>query len=84
MLEIQAGAPAQNPHRGVLPGILAQTLQRARTAAIPYRIGDVLVGDDPFNGRREGTVEVKNGRSIGIRSADRVYFYDYRQLRRPD
>ena len=84
MLEIQAGAPAQNAQSGWLPGILAQTLHRARTATVPYRVGDVLVGDDPFNGRREGTVVVKNGRSIGIRSSERVYFYDYRQLRRPD
>ena len=84
MLEIQAGAPAQSIQSGRLSGFLAQTLQRARTAAVPYRIGDVLLGDDPFNGRREGTVVVKNGRSIGIRSSDRVYFYDHRQLRRPD
>jgi hypothetical protein len=84
MLEIHAAAPAQKIPSGRLPGFFAQTLQRARTAAVPYRIGDVLVGDDPFNGRREGTVVVKNGRSIGIRSSDRVYFYDYRQLRRPD
>ncbi|MFE4541794.1 hypothetical protein [Arthrobacter sp. NPDC056727] len=84
MLEIQAGAPAQTAQSGRLPGILAQTLRRARTAAVPYKVGDVLVGDDPFNGRREGTVVVKNGRSIGIRSSDRVYFYDHRQLRRPD
>ncbi|HKS01587.1 MAG TPA: hypothetical protein VJS86_07905 [Arthrobacter sp.] len=84
MLEIQAGAPAQNAQPAWLPGILAQTLRRARTATVPYRLGDVLVGDDPFNGRREGTVVVKNGRSIGIRSSERVYFYDYRQLRRPD
>jgi hypothetical protein len=84
MLEIQAGAPAKHSQSGRSPGFLAQTLQRARTAAVPYRIGDVLVGDDPFNGRREGTVVAKNGRSIGIRSADQVYFYDYRQLRRPD
>ena len=84
MLEIQAGAPAPNIQSGRSPGFLAQTLQRARTAAVPYKVGDVLVGDDPFNGRREGTVVAKNGRSIGIRSSDRVYFYDYRQLRRPD
>jgi hypothetical protein len=84
MWEIQAGAPAQNVQSRRLPGILAQALQRARMAAVPYRIGEVLVGDDPFNGRREGTVVVRNGRSIGIRSSDRMYFYDYRQLRRPD
>jgi hypothetical protein len=84
MLEIQAGAPAKHLQSGRSPGFLAQTLQRARTATVPYKLGDVLVGDDPFNGRREGTVVVKNGRSIGIRSSDRVYFYDYRQLRRPD
>ncbi|HKS02375.1 MAG TPA: hypothetical protein VJS86_11925 [Arthrobacter sp.] len=84
MLEIQAGAPAHITQSGRLPAILAQTLQRARAASVPYRVGDVLVGDDPFNGKREGTVVVKNGQSIGIRSSDRVYFYDYRQLRRPD
>jgi hypothetical protein len=84
MLEIEAGAPAPNIQSGRSHGFLAQTLQRARTAAVPYKVGDVLVGDDPFNGRREGTVVVKNGRSVGIRSSDQVYFYDYRQLRRPD
>jgi hypothetical protein len=84
MLEIHAGAPAENIQSGRSPGFLAQTLQRALAAAVPYKVGDVLVGDDPFSGRREGTVVVKNGRSIGIRSSDRVYFYDYRQLRRPD
>ena len=24
----------------------------------PYRVGDAVVGDDPFNGRREGIVNV--------------------------
>jgi hypothetical protein len=42
------------------------------------------VGDDPFNGRHEGTVAVKDGHWIGLRSSGRTYFYDYRQLRRPD
>jgi hypothetical protein len=51
---------------------------------VPYKLGDVLVGDDPFNGRHEGTVVVKDGHSIGLRSLGRTYFYDYRQLRRPD
>ena len=84
MLKVPAGAPADKTRHGRLSGLLSQTLHRARAAAVPYKIGDVLVGDDPFNGRHEGTVAVKDGHSIGLRSSDRTYFYDYRQLRRPD
>lgn len=84
MLKIAAGAPADRTRSGRLSGLLSQTLHRARTAVVPYKIGDVLVGDDPFNGRHEGTVVVKDGHSVGLRSLDRTYFYDYRQLRRPD
>lgn len=84
MLKVPAGAPADKTRNGRLSGLLSQTLHRARAAAVPYKIGDVLVGDDPFNGRHEGTVAVKDGHSIGLRSSGRTYFYDYRQLRRPD
>lgn len=84
MLNVPAGAPADRTPNGRLPGLLSQTLHRARTAAVPYKIGDVLVGDDPFNGRHEGTVAVKDGHWIGLRSSGRMYFYDYRHLRRPD
>jgi hypothetical protein len=84
MVKIPAGAPAGRTRNDRLPGFLSQTLPRALTAAVPYKIGDVLVGDDPFNGRHEGTVAVKAGHWIGLRSSGRTYFYDYRQLRRPD
>lgn len=84
MLRIPAGAPADRTRSGRLSGFLNQTLHRARAAAVPYKIGDVIVGDDPFNGRHEGTVVVKDGHWIGLRSNGRTYFYDYRQLRRPD
>ncbi|MBT2551425.1 hypothetical protein [Arthrobacter sp. ISL-65] len=61
-----------------------QTIARARTMAVPYKLGEVVVGDDPFNGRREGLVAVKNGTFVGLQAADKIVFYDYRQLRRPD
>lgn len=81
MIQFTADAPIRT---GRLSGFLTKTLSRARTAAIPYKIGDVVVGDDPFNGRREGIVEIRNGTSVGLRSGGRVYFYDHRQLRRPE
>jgi hypothetical protein len=84
MTQFTAEAPATSIRAGRLSGFLSKTLSRARTAAIPYKIGDPVVGDDPFNGRREGIVEVRNGNSVGLRSSGRVYFYDYRQLRRPE
>jgi hypothetical protein len=84
MTQFTAEAPAASIRTGRLSGFLSKTLSRVRTAAIPYKIGDAVVGDDPFNGRREGIVEVRNGNSVGLRSSGRVYFYDYRQLRRPE
>lgn len=84
MIQFTAEAPAQSIRAGRLSGFLAKAVGRARTAAIPYKIGDVLVGDDPFNGRREGLVEVRNGNSVGLRSGGQMFFYDYRQLKRPE
>ena len=84
MLKITAGAPADRIRTGRLSGLLAQAVKRARTAAVPFKRGDVVVGDDPFSGRHEGTVVAKDGCWIGLRSSGRMYFYDYRQLRRPD
>lgn len=81
MIQFTADAPIRT---GRLSGFLTKTLSRARTAAIPYKIGDAVVGDDPFNGRREGIVEIRTGTSVGLRSDGRVYFYDHRQLRRPE
>ncbi|MGP4030989.1 hypothetical protein [Pseudarthrobacter sp. 1C304] len=63
-------------------------MSRARAPRIPFRVGQVLIGDDPFNGRRVGTVAVIEAPYVGLRTADRapgdVIFYDYRQLRYPD
>lgn len=50
----------------------------------PYRIGDAVVGDDPFNGCREGVVISRNGGSVGVETAGGVFFYDHRQLKRQD
>jgi hypothetical protein len=36
---------------------------------IPFRPGDYVVADEPFNDRREGIVKVINGPSIGRRSS---------------
>jgi hypothetical protein len=69
---------------GRLYAFLIQAISRARTVSVPYRLGDVVVGDDPFNGRTLGRVAVKNGTSVGLQSADRICYYDYRQLTRPD
>ena len=77
----------QHQRRSVA-SFLRGTVSRARTARIPFRMGQVLIGDDPFNGRRLGTVAVINAPYVGLRTAGSaagdVTFYDYRQLRYPD
>ncbi|MFJ5862291.1 hypothetical protein ACIQCM_12785 [Pseudarthrobacter sp. NPDC092439] len=50
----------------------------------PYRIGDAVVGDDPFNGRREGVVVSRQGRAVGVKTPHGLYFYDHRQLKTLD
>ncbi|MBT2550542.1 hypothetical protein [Arthrobacter sp. ISL-65] len=50
-----------------------QALARARAAAVPYKLGEVVAGDDPFNGRREGLVAVKKGTFIGLQTTDNVF-----------
>jgi hypothetical protein len=50
----------------------------------PYRVGDAVVGDDPFNGRREGVVVSATGASLGVETASGVFYYDHRQLKRQD
>lgn len=84
MSKIAAGPPASRIRDRRLYTFLTQTVSRARMVSVPYRLGDVVVGDDPFNGRRQGLVAVKNGNSIGLQTADRIFYYDYRQLTRPD
>jgi hypothetical protein len=67
--------------------VLSGAAERARAASSPFKIGDYLAGDDPFNGCQEGVVAVINGSSIGLRAtpptSGTVVYYDYRQLRRP-
>jgi hypothetical protein len=47
----------------------------------PYRVGDAVVGDDPFNGRREGIVMSRRGPSVEVGAAAGVFYYDHRHLR---
>jgi hypothetical protein len=71
-----------------LAGLLRETVSRARTPRFPFRLGQVLIGDDPFSGRHLGTVAVIDAPYVGLRTAGStaadVTFYDYRQLRYPD
>lgn len=48
-----------------------------------YKVGEVLIGDDPFTGRRHGRLAVVNRNSVGLEVQNRIYFYDHRQVRRP-
>ncbi|MBT2531057.1 hypothetical protein J7E83_02740 [Arthrobacter sp. ISL-48] len=50
----------------------------------PYRMGDAVVGEDPFNGRHEGIVTSRRGSSVELGTAAGVFFYDHRHLRRQD
>ena len=63
-------------------------LSKAFGPRCPYRVGDAVVGDDPFNGRREGIVKVINGSSIGLQiigeSGTGYIYYDYRDVAKPD
>jgi hypothetical protein len=58
-------------------------LTRLWTPAVPYRIGDCVVADDPFVGRTEGIVETKHGSLVGLRTAtEDLVFCDHREVRR--
>jgi hypothetical protein len=68
--------------------LLSNAVRRVRSPRVPFRVGQVLIGDDPFNGRRLGTVAVIETPYVGLRIAGtargHVVFYDYRQLRYPE
>ncbi|MBT8160551.1 MULTISPECIES: hypothetical protein [Arthrobacter] len=72
---------------GRLQRVFARAAEQAKSASSPFKVGDYVSGDDPFNGSREGVVAVVNGSSIGLRTSapggGAVVYYDYRQLRRP-
>ena len=86
-MELPASPQAQHQRRRVAH-LLSDTVTRARTPRIPFRMGQVLIGDDPFNGRHLGTVAVIEAPYVGLRTAGgtpgNLVFYDYRQLRYPD
>jgi hypothetical protein len=50
----------------------------------PYRLGEAVVGDDPFNGRHEGIVMSQRGSTVELGTAAGVFFYDHRHLKRLD
>ncbi|WP_200913006.1 hypothetical protein [Arthrobacter sp. Leaf69] len=81
-------SPQAQRQRGRATALLSKWSSRARSSRIPFRVGQVLIGDDPFNGRRLGTVAVIEAPFVGLRTAgntpEDVLFYDYRQLRFPD
>ncbi|HEU4666443.1 MAG TPA: hypothetical protein VFS79_02185 [Arthrobacter sp.] len=57
---------------------------RSFTPRSPYKIGDAVVADDPFKGRREGLVVFMQGTSVGVDTVHGVFFYDHRQLKKLD
>ena len=90
-MESPASPQAQHPRpqhqRRRVASLLWGTVSRAGTPRIPFRVGQVLIGDDPFNGLHLGTVAVIDAPYVGLRTASAardVTFYDYRQLRYPD
>jgi len=82
--------PAQpaHPRQSRLARTISQAVHRFRKTRIPFRSGQVVVGDDPFNGRREGTVEVISPPYLGLRvpgtPAGSLVFFDHRSVRYPD
>jgi len=70
-----------------LASIAVKAWNRARkvlTPRPPFKVGDAVLGDDPFNGRHEGVVVLQQGDSVGVRTAHGVVFYDHRQLKQLD
>lgn len=47
----------------------------------PYRVGDTVIGDDPFSGRREGVVVWRDRRSVGVKTTYGVFFFDHRLVK---
>jgi hypothetical protein len=84
-------AVVQDPSNLGQPVSLAQVVVQAWDRATrsfaprsPYKIGDAVVADDPFKGRREGLVVFLQGTSVGVDTVHGVFFYDHRQLKKLD
>lgn len=86
-MESSASAQVQR-ERGRMASFLSERVGRARTPRVPFRAGQVVIGDDPFNGRHLGAVVTTDAPYVGLRTAGGapgdVVFYDFRQLRYPD
>lgn len=70
-----------------LSKVLAQAWNRVTRSFAPrspYKIGNAVVADDPFKGRREGLVVFLQGTSVGVDTVHGVFFYDHRQLKKLD
>lgn len=70
---------------GRLGRVLGRAAHTLRGERVPFRIGQVVVGDDPFNGRRQGTVVAVRAPFVGLRipgtPAGTLMFFDYRDVR---
>lgn len=92
MKDLSVPRPALGRRGRRLISWLSGAAEKVRTATVPFQIGDVVLGDDPFNGRRLGVVAVIRGSSLGLRTAADAHpelvpefvYYDYRQVRTPD
>jgi hypothetical protein len=70
-----------------LSTLIARAWRRALAAFAPrppYRVGDAVVGDDPFNGRHEGIILSRRGPSVELSAAAGVFYYEHRHLRPHD
>ncbi|UZX01674.1 hypothetical protein F8G81_02820 [Arthrobacter sp. CDRTa11] len=68
-------------------GLVEKAWNRMRTVprpSCPYKIGEAVMGDDPFNGRHDGVVVSLSGTSVGVKTSHGILFYDHRQLKRLD
>ncbi|WP_426226850.1 hypothetical protein [Pseudarthrobacter sp. DSP2-3-2b1] len=60
---------------------IAARVRRITAPRSPYRVGDAVVAEDPFNGRREGIVVSRRGPSVGVGTAAGIFYFDHRQLK---
>jgi hypothetical protein len=82
--------PAKQEHlkQGSVRRGLGRAVQRLREARVPFRAGQVVVGDDSFNGKRQGTVVMVRPPHVGLRipgtPAGTLVFFDYRNVQFPE
>lgn len=63
---------------------ISASVRRTLAPRSPYRVGDPVVAEDPFSGRREGIVVSRRGPSVGVGTAAGIFYFDHRQLKRQD